>query len=94
MTTHPLYAAIDAAIAEHGWPDEAWSMYLNKHNRRCVNAMGAGQPDGWGETMVDAHRMALEAKSRVEQARADDEARRALLAFCEQQNINPGLVRA
>lgn len=92
--THPTLTAIDAAIAEHGWPDDAYSMYLNKHGRRCVNAIGAGEPDGWGETMVDAYRMALTAKSRLEQSRADDEARRALLAFCEAQNINPGLVRA
>jgi hypothetical protein len=91
---HPLYAAIDAAISEHGWPEEAYGIHLNKYGRCGVNALGAGLPDGWGDTCVDAYSMAMEAKRRLEQGRADAAARRELLAFCADNNISPTLIRA
>jgi hypothetical protein len=93
IASHPLFAALDAAVAEHGWPDGVYSIYGNTHGHRSIGLNGTGLPDGYGKTYVQAAAMGDEAKRRLEQTRNDDAAAKRLRELALANGINPGLVR-
>jgi hypothetical protein len=69
--THPLYAAIDAAIAQHGWPDDAKHIGINcpalEPHRFSVTLGKFGDPAnsfmGVSDTLANAAAMAHEQQS-------------------------------
>lgn len=71
MTQHPLYAAIDTAIAEHGWPDGTKHIGIahpGMGETRCSITLGTFGDIvnvfmGVGATVADAAAMAIEQQS-------------------------------
>jgi hypothetical protein len=96
--THPIYAAIDAAIAEHGWPDDADSIFLRDNygkSLHCSVTLNNVTPGSapMRPTLAEAATYAI-AERDARRALANDLAAAAKLRkLAEEHGISPELVK-
>jgi hypothetical protein len=95
--THPLFTAIDAAIAEHGWPPEAGAFFVRHYgtHMHCSvtlqNVMPGTAPIR--PTLADAAAFAIAERDARHRLAADLKAANTLRKLAEAHGISPELVK-
>jgi hypothetical protein len=95
--THPLYAAIDAAIAQHGWDNEADAIFIRDYgtHKHCSvtlrNVMPGTAPIR--PSLADAAEFAIVERNARQGLANDLSAAAKLRKLAEEHGISPELVK-
>lgn len=97
--THPLFAALDAALAEHGWPADCEYLHVTGPSLVrppplcCVYLVGGSLQAHSDDSFAVAYELAIAARDKRLALRRDDAAKAALRKLAANAGIDPDLVR-
>ena len=97
--THPLFAALDAALAEHGWPADCEYLHVTgpsllRSTPRCsVYLVGESLQAHVGDNFIDAYGLAIAARDKRLALRRDEAAKATLRTLAANAGIDPVLVK-